>query len=362
MTPRPTALLAAFLACVTLVAAQPAPPQNLRLGNAPKAVAPPECEVTPSALPAHAYYDALVKRTEHYCNWSLRSQAQLNGLVSDPVATNFTYDPLNDNYADKQDAAKFVRSEGGSSSIPGSQQLKFNFRNAFGPSDTALLTWDWYWGKEFRTNRGAVTAYKMFQMVMDGHGWWTLMSRLAAASDSDTGEVGKASDEFRSGVLADGVVQRSPFYPTGMGAVDSRRSSGGEYGQRHSVWSRYWIEIRFLRPPSEFTEWSSAHLGGRPLGPNPEDPQGRWHMVSLWMADETRNAQRLLYRVPINWNSALNWEPTAITFRFEMNTSQDPLSLIGPLIGYGRNVVLLRNYSLPPVAETDSLIFQRPRR
>jgi hypothetical protein len=281
--------------------------------------------------------------------------------VTDPVATHFTYDPLNDQYSDKQDAAKFVRMDGGSSSIPGSQQLKFNLKRAI-TSGTILFTWDWYWGKEFRTNRGGVNFYKMFQMLIDGHGWWTLMSNLQWASEGDSREVGKASDSFRPGQLPEGAIQREPFTPGGLGAPDQRNKSGTQYAQRHSVWSRYWIEIKLLQPPSAFTDWSVAHLAGQPLGPNPADGQGRWHMVSLWMADETRDAQRLLYRVPMNWNAELGWEPAALSFRFEMNTSQAPLSLTGPLIGYARNLVVLHNYNLPNVADTDSFIFKRPVR
>lgn len=344
--------------CLCVAASQgPAPPRSLRLSPDSTALAPP-CEVPPATGGPHAYFDALVRRPEHYCNWSLRSQQQLNSLVADSVSTHFTYSPSTDSYPDKQDAAKFVRSEGGSSSIPTTQQLRFNLRKI--QSGTALLTWDWYWGREFRENRGAVNFYKMFQMIIDGHGWWTLMTGLTWASDSDTREIGKAWDSFRSGTLADGVVQREPWHPAGLGAVDQRRGSPTQYPQHHSVWSRYWIEIRLLQPPTEFTEWSVAHLGGRPLSPNPDDAEGRWHMVSLWMADENRSPQRLLYRVPVNWNAGLGWEPHLSMFKFEMNTSQPALSLTGPLIGYGRNVVILHNYRLPAVAESDTTLFQKP--
>ena len=128
MNHRLIAAAVAFGTCISLAAAQPVPPRNLRLGSGPKPVPPPECQTPPAGGPSHAYFDALVKRSEHLCNWSLRSQAQLNSLVADPVAAHFTYDPLNDTYADRQDAAKFVRTDGGSASIPGTQKMKFNIR------------------------------------------------------------------------------------------------------------------------------------------------------------------------------------------------------------------------------------------
>jgi hypothetical protein len=364
---RAAVLVGALLTSFTLVAAQvgPVPPKNLRLDGdvepPPKAPAPKACELPPLGGPRHAYFDSLVRRSEHFCNYSLREQAQLDALVADPVATFFTYNPSADSYRDKQDAAKLVRPAGGSSSVPGAQQLRMPMGRKM-TSGSLLITWDWYWGPEFQTNRGGVNHYKMFQLIIDGHAWWTLMANLAWADLGNSGEVAKVSDELRSGVLADGMVVRSPWTPAGAGAADQRNRSGSQYHQKHGTWTRYWIEVNMLQPPSAFTDWSQAYLGGRTLGANPEDPEGRWHMVSLWSADEDRPARRLLYRVPINWNAGLGWEPHVSMFRFEMNTSQPPLSLTGPLIGYGRNVVFLQNYRLPAVPETDSYLFQKPIR
>lgn len=352
---------------LTLVTAQvgPTPPRNLRLEKQvvpPIKVPPPKaCEIPPVGGARHAYFDSLVRRSEHFCNYSLRSQPQLDALVGDPVATYFTYSPDSDTYPDKQDAAKFLRPAGGSSSIPGPQQLRMPIGASLS-SGSVLITWDWWWGKEFQSNRGGVNHYKMFQVMIDGHAWWTLMANLAWANTGDAGEVTKVSDEFRSGKLASGMVTGSPFSPAGEGAADQRNRSGSQHGQKHGTWTRYWIEVNMLQPPSAFTDWSKAYLGGRAVSLNPDDPEGRWHMVSLWTADENRPARRLLYRVPVNWNAGLGWKPHVSLFRFEMNTSQPPLSLTGPLIGYGRNVVILHNYKLPAVAETDTYLFQKPVR
>lgn len=356
------AALAVALSLPVLVAQSPAPPVNLRLtlGDA-KPPAPSPCIAPKPGGSAHAYFDTLVQRPEHYCNWSLRSQAQLDSLVGDPVATNFSYSPSTDFYADKQDAAKFVLLPGGPSSLPAKQQLHLVFKPSL-TSGSILITWDWYWGREFRENRGAVNHYKMFQVMMGGHGWWTLMSTFDWASPTDTKQVGMAADSFRAGTLADGAIQREPWTPSGPGTPDQRNKSGSQYPQLHSVWTRYWIEIKMLQPPSAFTEWSQTYLNGAPLGPNLNDPEGRWHMVSLWMADEKRDARRLLYRVPINYDGNAGWNPWISRFRFELNTSQPANSLTGPLIGYARNMVVLHNYELPAVAESDTFIFRRPGR
>jgi hypothetical protein len=53
---------------------------------------------------------------------------------------------------------------------------------------------------------------------------------------------------------------------------------------------------------------------------------------------------------------------TVGSFDFEFNTSCNPPPCqTGPLIGYGRNVVVLHNYALPTVdPEADADIFQKP--
>ena len=364
-TIRTALALGALATSLSLVAAQiPAPPKNLRLDvevDEPPIVKPPApkaCEIPPVGGAQHAYFDSLVRRSEHFCNYSLRSQAQLNALVADPVATYFSYDPAADRYADKQDAAKLVRPEGGSSSVPGTQQLRFPIGSSL--KGSVLITWDWWWGPEFQTNRGDVNHYKMFQMMIDGHGWWTMMANLAWADLTNPGEVTKVSDEFRSGSLAEGMQRGSPWTPGGPETPDQRNRSGSQYFQKSGTWTRYWVEVNMLQPPSAFSDWSKEYLGGRTLSPNPGDPEGRWHMVSLWTADENRPPHRLLYRVPIDWNSGLGWKPHVSLFRFELNTSQPPLSLKGPFIGYGRNVVILQNYKLPAGAESDTYLLQKP--
>jgi hypothetical protein len=339
--------------------ALPPAPTNLRIvtGKTPKPPAPPSCVVVPPATgkPAHAYFESLVRRPEHSCNWSLRDQAQLNSLTNDPVSQFFTYSPLTDSYQQKQDAAKFFVPAGRpSASIPGTQQLKMYLPAI--ESGSILITWDWYWGPEFRENRGAMRNYKSWQVQMGGHGWWTLMANLNAQG---AGEVANTSDEFRSGLRALGMVRSEKVSPAGPGTPSQYPDQ--TYAQFHSRWTRYWVEVKLLQPPSAFKEWSNAYLGGAPLPNNTDDPEGRWHMVSLWSADEHRPAQRLLYRIPMNWQAS-KWEPRVNMFKFEMNSSQAE-GFVGPWVGYGRNVAILHNYPLPSTSNPESdPIFERPQR
>ena len=355
-------------ASISIVAAQsaPAPPSNLRIlaGSTappppppppPSNPPPPPCSVPQAAgTAAHAYFDALVRLSEHQCNWSLRDQGQLDSLVADTRSAFFTYDPANDTYAGKQDAARlYVPAGRASSSIPTTQQVRMPLPSI--SSGSILISWDWYWGPEFEANRGAMNHYKAFHVMLGGHAIWTLMQSPAWSTSSTIGAVW---DSIRHpGGAPNGMIQREPWTPAGEGAPDQRNGSGEQVRIYANRWMRYWMEIKLFQPHTSFTEWN--RVTGTTLQPNASDGQGRWHMVSLWMADEQQSVKRLLYRIPMNWMSG--WTPIFNRFDFEMNSSQST-GFIGPWIGYGRNVVMLHNYQLPSVPETDTLIFQRPKR
>jgi hypothetical protein len=279
----------------------------------------------------------------------------LDSLVAKRPSTFFTYQFSADPYPAAQDAAKFFVPAGAlSSNIPIAQQLWFPIPTI--STGSIVLTWDWYWGPEFRANRGGMNFYKMFQVEMGGHGWWTLMHGLSYASAP--GEAARISDSFRTGFFADpSQTKREPWERPGPGAVTPQWT----FPIYDSRWTRYWIEIKFAQPPGAFTEFSEAYLGGVPVRPNAYDPQGRWVMVSQWIADERRPPTRILYRVPAEYTNGIGWDAYVQRFRFEMNTSQSK-GFIGPWIGYGRNVVVLHNYALPRVPETDRLLFQQPVR
>jgi hypothetical protein len=221
---------------------------------------------------------------------------------------------------------------------------------------SALITWDWWYGAEFRDNVGDGLNYKVWQVRMDdrasqsGGQWWTHVTEMRPGRLPGT--LGTAYDSLRSydNPWPRGVVDREPYSPPGVGATGGRT-----FTLYPSRWTRYWIEIRLFQPPEAFAEWSSEVLGGEPLPPNSADPQGRWHMVSMWIADEEQGPVRTLFRAP--------WVVTRSqigSFEFEFNTSAKPPAQTGPLVGYGRNVVVLRNYQLPSVPEEDSELFARP--
>jgi PKD repeat protein len=312
---------------------------------------------------AHAYFESLQALPEHHASWGLRSQSELDDLVNAPPSSYFTFSPSTDSYPQAQDGAKFYKPVDdrlgfGSDSIPGNQQLKMPIGINTG---TILICWDFWYGEEFRlyTRAGDPLAklanYKTFQVRQGVSGrWWTVKDHFFRA-DADP-EISKITSTLdRNGLpLPPGCSSNDPLEPTGEGAAPRE-----SYPILHSRWTRRWIEIRLNRPAAEFTEWKALAVEG-PTG-NSADLTGTWHMLSLWVADEGREAARTLFRVPWQMGGTQS-NSTVGSFDFEFNTSCNPPPCqTGPLIGYGRNVVVLHNYALPTVdPEADADIFQKP--
>jgi hypothetical protein len=462
-----SAMIAGFFAIVAAQSLPPAP-ENLRIltgvASKPKPPTPiPECVVPAAVGGAHGFFDALVRRAEHHCNWSLRSQEQLQSLVNSGLdATKYwTYNPSSDTHPHRQDAAKFVkpqhdryhecttvygkvrftgtagavvpkgtmltrRSDGATyrtnvaatigpegttalvridaanpntyqaaapagtaldvaavtgvtsttavepkndvivrcaDSMPIQYQLRMPLGNV--KEDSLLVTWDWYYTPDWRENVGGLSSYKMFK-VQPG---WTMLAELRSRT-SHSLSVGAHKENPGSKLGAEGRTSLIPFEPTGLGALPALG-----FDIHHSVWTRYWVEIKPHRPADEFTEWAAlvckpgqannpcTGAGGRQIAPNPEPVHaGRWHMVSVWIADENREPVPVLYRAPISWPLVRREYEGMTRFDFELNTSDKPIAAEGPLTGYGRNVVVLRNYKLPSVPLTDTVIFKKPLR
>jgi hypothetical protein len=198
--------------------------------------------------------------------------------------------------------------------------------------------------------------------------------RTVVNNDTDESLVSALSNECRSGQPdPEGhlAINGDQVYPQGAGTYGPGGTkenpvyyeypgANNGYRLKHSVWSRRWVELRMGLPHTAFTEWNSEY--GVTLTANSNDPNGgRWNMISLWAWDEVRGLQRVLYRVPMNWAAdptKLNRTPFMNFFRFEFNSSKS--GFIGPFIGYGRNVVILKNYMLPDTdPEDDTFIFRQ---
>jgi hypothetical protein len=324
----------------------PAAPTRLRIVEGSSDPVNPADPVPPPSGPApvpsgdHSYFNALAARPDVLLTRSFRSQAQLDDAVKQGPSTYFTYQP-------DVDAARYMKVPGDGTlteSIPGNQQVRIPIGVSSG---SVLITWDFWWGQEFKTNRGKVDTYKSFRMSAgtDSKIYWSLNDSMTTAAGSD--DVSMHYEDLGNGAtappgLAPGVIAEKPFHPTGMAAAPLRT-----FPTKFGRWTRYWVEVRMDVPGSQFVEWSQAHLNGAPLA-------GTWDMASLWIADEGRDPQRVIYRVPVSRTPGY----PLVDFRFLFNTSTNAPALTGPLVGYARNVVVLRN---PTINEADKVLFQRPK-
>jgi hypothetical protein len=243
-------------------------------------------------------------------------------------------------------------------------------------ADSIILTWDVYYTRDWRTlseNKewSQLKAYKpqfgATQFSPDSG--WTLFT------DFRFGQPAASPSNFASwsafatlGGTSVGYNTNDPdernLSPTGLGAYPLNT-----YQEHWGVWTRYWIEIKFKQPGTAFTEWGDVacvgpilpslctEVGGHLL-PNPNTADGTYQMVSVWVADEDRNAELVQYRTPRagsqQWVARLD---------LEFGVSDTGISRSLDLTAYVRNFQTLQNYTLGPNAhQTDGVLFQRPQR
>lgn len=305
----------------------------------------------------HAYYNALVARPDVYRSWSLRSQSTVDTV--NPVSSVWSYIWPADGYQDAQDAMKFMSAPRSSAaeqdSIPSSAQIKFPLAISTG---SVFITWDFYYGIEFKQHYGGVATHKAYQ-VGDGDstGAYSIYCELRNGyKDAEASTAVAVYDnrcyqmktESTHAWFVPGLSTQPAYKPTGQGALDSQT-----FGIKANVWTRYFMELHTQKTGDQFTEWNATSTGTLPSTTT-------YRMFSIWLADEATDPTRVLYRVP--WRL----RKTFLTkFVFEFNTSSppssngNPVGMTGTQIGYARNVVMLRD---PVVSEADSTLFARPER
>jgi len=320
---------------------------------------PPQVPGTPTVKLAsgggNAYYDTLVALPQRVGAWSLRSQAQINSLKKAAAGTPslfFFYDPA-------MDAAKYVRNpvEGQGTSIPGGEQLRMPLGNI--TSGDVLVIWDFWYGDEWVTNKGYLRAMKTFQIRLNGDKRFFTYTNGAILNNA----LPFLSRPHASGALGgtpnpEGLTAGDPYKPPGGGGAL------GYDGPRTRVkeWTRYWVRYEMARPASDpiWADWKAQNSIDA-LGRSSANLSGTWMAFSLWMAQESLPPTRLWWRVPVDAVDSTGAPVRISSFEYEFNTSTSGMALTGPLIGYGRNVVVLRNYPLPPRPEDDTTVFVAPR-
>lgn len=320
-------MIAATLPCEPdLRETAPAAPSGLRILK-PGEPLPPAVAATAAPIGgetavlagvgAHAYFEALAARSECMVAYSLRDAAQVLQYTQQKYQPkDVTYDPARDPDPRRQDAAKIL--------IPaGKVSLPNQVRLPIPPvgSDSLLVTWDVWWGKEFGFDQTGLGNYKAFQLASPADRIWTEIKsdfNWAMRYPSSVAVVHvRAYGEVAHGELGPSVTSEQPLSP--MADV---------FAVRPETWTRYWVYFK---------------------------PAGEFHEFSLWVADEGRDPVLINDRLPMKPNyagGANGWEK----FWIEYNTSGKGVEELGPRVSYVRNVVMLRGVNDP------SRLFARPVR
>jgi hypothetical protein len=285
---------------------------------------------------AHAYFARLAARPECVAAYSLRDTGQLAKYRHGPKALGqrVTYEPEKDNDPRRQDAAKIV--------VPaGEPSLRATVRLPIGTSDgtTTLVTWDAWFGSEFRFEKTGINNYKNFQFASPDRTWFEVKTRFARVESREARRAMRTPNPKRGGRRN----QSEPAQPAPetarpnaspgadgqhheIGEVDARaymkvgpnvtnRGSvapkAGSFTIRGETWTRYWVLI--------------------------EQRGDDWDPVSLWVADENNNPVQILDKRLLSVNGSVN------TFWLEYNTSTNARQGLPERVAYARNVVVLRN-------------------
>lgn len=306
----------------------PTAPTNVRLGG-PIPVPPSD---------PHATFNQLKARPDCHKSYSLRSQAELDLIVSAVQSCIWRYLPGQPHpYAPTAigiDAALMgkpprntfsqfpclsaVADDSGDENVPGQHSLKIKHGRLL-TSGIHCVRWDVRWRPELQDGRGEVNTFKTFFIEtgagLGGTGHFAVLKDSLTAHQGEFLAMDEATFPYTEVISnglprAPGTVMLGSSSPvlvsTGRGTVGHRG-----YKTKENVWQRYVVEIRLAQPGSAFVEWSEDQLGGAPL-------EGTWDMFSYWIGDENGQWRRMVYRFPhcrkdlgfsqimLNWDTSSN--------------------------------------------------------
>ena len=306
---------------------------------------PPEASPCPepSGDGPHAYYDGLVARADHYRSYSLRDQAQLVAYGHVPRGEDPDIDYIwpDDPDPRRQDAAKLVvPSDGSGIRSTDNRNSIYQVRVPIDVNElghTYLVTWDAWYGDEWRMEVSGIPAHKAFQLDgpdrLGGRAkiWW---------------EIHHAYKNIRSyPVLPDEVARLAVRHyassfnaSTGIGVPAGPNVTSGSTSMTPTTPYSQWN----IRPERWVRHWQLIEYG---LDSDPwrTDPPGT--LMSLWVADEDRAPVQLYDRLQVTL-----WPPGIRKLWIEVNTSTNEVKAGRPdLVAYFRNVVVLRDVTYDSV-------------
>jgi hypothetical protein len=265
----------------------------------------PGAPITPGT---HEYFETLRARPECHVALSLRDAKQVGpdtegGYSGHGGPLSVTYDPDNDTYPDKQDAAKIVVPPD-KNSLP--NQVHVPIRILHG--ERAFITWDAWFGPEFDFANHQIPNYKMWQFCSHTDGIWAeVRAGWKFGPTLGPGALAGVDTRTYSEVVGPIVTSKAPLEP-----------QLAPFTLMQKRWVRYFALF---------------------------EPDGEYDAYSLWMADAETDPVHMFDRVPLQFrsNKAGTATPQLGVFRVEFNTSHnDVLPGRSELIAYVRNYIVLK--------------------
>ncbi len=265
----------------------------------------------PSGGSTHSYFNNLAARPDKLAVYSLRDPAQLqtraNGGYANcnscPLDVTYTYP--NDPDPRRQDAAKIVV-ESSKNSLRNQLRLPIPSH-----SNSVLVTWDAWWGDEFRYQNSGIPTYKAWQLSSGGSIWTEPRSRFSLAPSNKIAMV----DLRYYGSPGPGSIKGTTFNGINYGD-QALGPMVGEFAISPETWTRYWALLTYT---------------------------GTWTEFSLWVADVNTGPVQILDRELVTERySGATWDYLWVEFNTSTNTIKPGR---GDLVAYARNVVMLQGIS-----------------
>ena len=290
--------------------AGPAPPTGLRIVHS----TPSRPGQPLAATGAHPYFDMLTSRSDCVVAYSLRSQAQLDGIQTRGKSEKklpVTYDAAMDAALFRMFAAITLDSQQKEIEIP-----------LAGSSPAVLLTWDFWFDEHFRyAGAGYARGHKTWRLdTVDREAWIALKTDYARAANRGTGVAEVIMTVPSRAIIAPGATRGEREIPL---------PKLGTFFMDANTWTRVWWLIEDLDKPV-------CH-------------------VSVWISDERRDAVQLYGRLPL-YTTPGGLHPGL--FRFEYDTSVEQALNPGEMRSWNRNFVVLQNPASPAIPG----LLQRPAR
>ena len=341
----------------------------------------------------HDYFNALVKRADHWKSYSLRSQEQmLEYRHSGGRDLGVTYDPANDSYPKRQDAAKVTIPEFSpkqwaelakplgladtqvvltatnaqmSSTLTHNRALKIGDEivrvvreSGVGITDNTVRVLRGQHGTAAKSHAAATSVrfsatYLLNQLRVpvgteDGHTYlFTWDTWWGREFDYDNTGIGNYKT-FQFGAPLYWFQIQTDFRDapgSDIGAVGGLASPGNQSRSEAfgpNVESNYPLKPQIgsfnVRPDTWTRYWLLV-----------EQRAGGWDPTTMWVADENRDAVKIFDAIQLNVPDSISM------FSLEFNTSANELQAgRGTLVAYVRNWVALRD------ARNTSELLQRP--